>query len=318
MKFFTLVILTAVIASCTITGNIVDETLHEEHFNNTVLFCGDCLEKLISYIENSETVECALYNTDERVVDAVGDKGTIITDSNSKIRGSNVIKRKSSGLMHNKFCVFDNSIVWTGSFNPTKRKALDNVIIINSTLLANNYLEEFEELKSNSSIKTTTTKIILNNTLIENYFCPEDCKSQLSSSSRYGTALFRITNLLSNANESIYFMAYSFTHPTIANELVIKKSEGIDIKGIIEKSTTGSQYSKHEMLVNNDVDVKLESTSKLLHHKVFIIDKEIVITGSMNPTKSGVGRNDENVLIIHDRDVGMEYLEQFEIYWNAS
>ncbi len=112
-------------------------------------------------------------------------------------------------------------------------------------------------------------------------------------------------------------MSYSLTHLKIANELVLKRAEGIEVKGIIEKSTTGSQYSKHEMLASNDVDVKLENTKKLLHHKVFIIDKKIVITGSMNPTKSGIGRNDENVLIIHSEDVAFKYLKQFGMYWNA-
>ena len=130
-------------------------------------------------------------------------------------------------------------------------------------------------------------------------------------------ALYKIIDLLSNANESIHFMSYSLTHLKIANELVLKRAEGIEVKGIIEKSTTGSQYSKHEMLASNDVDVKLENTKKLLHHKVFIIDKKIVITGSMNPTKSGIGRNDENVLIIHSEDVAFKYLKQFGMYWNA-
>jgi len=107
-------------------------------------------------------------------------------------------------------------------------------------------------------------------------------------------------------------MTYFFTHPKIANELMLKRAEGIDVKGIIEKSTTGNKYSKHEMLAANGVDVKLESTSALLHHKVFIIDKRIVITGSMNPTESGIGRNDENVLIVYNEDFAMRYLDEFE------
>ncbi|MBS3132676.1 hypothetical protein J4470_00915 [Candidatus Woesearchaeota archaeon] len=118
--------------------------------------------------------------------------------------------------------------------------------------------------------------------------------------------------MLGSANESIYFMTYFFTHPKIANELMLKRAEGIDVKGIIEKSTTGNKYSKHEMLAANGVDVKLESTSALLHHKVFIIDKRIVITGSMNPTESGIGRNDENVLIVYNEDFAMRYLDEFE------
>ena len=38
-----------------------------------------------------------------------------------------------------------------------------------------------------------------------------------------------------------------------------------------------------------------------MHHKVFIIDEEIVITGSFNPSKNADTRNDENILIINKK-----------------
>ena len=52
-----------------------------------------------------------------------------------------------------------------------------------------------------------------------------------------------------------------------------------------------------------------------MHHKVFIIDEEIVITGSYNPTSSGTKRNDENLLIIHDKEIANEFTQEFEKVW---
>jgi len=290
-----LVIAVVVVTGC-ITGNIT-KAAHEEHFNYTVLFCGNCLEELGSYINNAEKASCALYSVDDSVVNLLEKKQAIvITDSNSKTESDIVIKRKSPGLMHNKFCVFDDNIVWTGSFNPTKRKSSDDVIIINSTILARNYLDEFEELKSNSSKTTTTTKIILNTTLIENYFCPEDgCINVLQ-------------NKLADAESSIYFATYSFTHPKIANELIIKNSSGVIVKGIIEK---GTEYSQLPVLKSNNLAVE-DDNKKILHHKFFIIDREIVITGSFNPTRNGDERNDENMLVIHDEEVAAIYFNHFK------
>lgn len=272
---------------CVVTGNITKEP-HEEHFNYTILFCGDCLEELKGYIDQAEDVVCALYNLDNSIADALErKKGLVITDAG----------RQSSGLMHNKFCVFDSRIVWTGSFNPTKRRnVIDDVIIINSTALAKNYIDEFKELKGNSSSRTTTTKIILNTTLIENYFCPEDgCISILQSK-------------LAAANHSIYFATYSFTHPKIANELIIKSSSGIAVKGIIEK---GSSYSQFQTLKSNNLAVLEDDKKRILHHKFFIIDGQIVITGSFNPTRNGNRRNDENMLIIHNEKVAVAYHNYF-------
>ncbi|MBS3132724.1 hypothetical protein J4470_01165 [Candidatus Woesearchaeota archaeon] len=311
MKIWLLLAIAAV-AGCAITGSTTKETPREEHFNYTVLFCGNyphsvrelpsplpgnCLEELSSYIGNSERISCALYSLDNGIARALEEKeALVITDSNSKTNSDMAVKRKSTGLMHNKFCVFDGRVVWTGSFNPTSRNSYDDVIIINSTLLANNYLDEFAELKGNSSSKTTTTKIILNNTLTENYFCPEDgCINILQRK-------------LAEAESSIYFAAYSFTHPKIANELIIKSSEGVEIKGIIEK---GGEYSQLPLLKSNNLAVE-DANKRVLHHKFFIIDGITVITGSFNPTRNGDERNDENMLIIRDEEVARVYLDYFK------
>ena len=48
------------------------------------------------------------------------------------------------------------------------------------------------------------------------------------------------------------------------------------------------------------LDVRLDGNPANMHHKVFIIDGHIVITGSYNFSRSAEERNDENTLIIHD------------------
>ncbi len=53
-------------------------------------------------------------------------------------------------LMHDKFCVFGDSQVWTGSFNFTFEAAnsnRENVVVLDSPQIASLYLEEFERLK---------------------------------------------------------------------------------------------------------------------------------------------------------------------------
>ena len=52
-----------------------------------------------------------------------------------------------------------------------------------------------------------------------------------------------------------------------------------------------------------------------MHHKVFIIDNETVITGSYNPTSGGDERNDENMLIIHDKSIADAFLREFGNLW---
>ncbi|MFH1064425.1 MAG: phospholipase D-like domain-containing protein [Candidatus Woesearchaeota archaeon] len=55
-----------------------------------------------------------------------------------------------------------------------------------------------------------------------------------------------------------------------------------------------------------------------MHHKVFIIDEKVVVTGSFNPSSNADKNNDENLLIIHDPIVAAEFLEEFERVWGEA
>ena len=58
--------------------------------------------------------------------------------------------------------------------------------------------------------------------------------------------------------------------------------------------------------------MKWDGNSKNMHHKVFIVDKKIVVTGSFNPTKAGDTKNDENIMIIYDEEIAGRFLLEFE------
>ena len=89
--------------------------------------------------------------------------------------------------MHNKFCIVDNVRILTGSMNPTNNgvhKNNNNLLIIESTILANNYETEFQELWNGvfkKGQKVLNPSIQIGSSLVNNYFCPEDKETQLLS-----------------------------------------------------------------------------------------------------------------------------------------
>jgi phosphatidylserine/phosphatidylglycerophosphate/cardiolipin synthase-like enzyme len=55
-----------------------------------------------------------------------------------------------------------------------------------------------------------------------------------------------------------------------------------------------------------------------MHHKVFIIDEKIVITGSYNFSASAERTNDENMAIFFDPQIAAQYLAEFQrVYFEA-
>ena|SRR3989338_6982806 len=113
-------------------------------------------------------------------------------------------------------------------------------------------------------------------------------------------------------------MTFSFTHDGIANILLLKNVDGIEVKGVMELKQI-SEYSEFERLLQNQVEVRKDGNKYNLHHKVFIVDEKTVITGSFNPTANGDQKNDENVIIIEDDAIAKEFVEEFwKVYEEAA
>lgn len=273
-----------------------------------VHFCPreNCMQEILEIMEGSQEVQCAFFDLNlEPLIALLKEKHALVVMDNENGAGLDFARIDGKqGLMHNKFCILDKEIVITGSFNPTENgnfKNNNNVVIIYSKKLAENYLQEFEELWRGEFGKgkvTQTPSLILNGKLLENYFCPEDWCAN------------KVLEELQAANESIHFMTFSFTHEKIGDALVEKFNQGVEVKGIFEKSQNNA-FTQFEKLKEGGIPVQWDNNKYNMHHKVFIIDGKTVITGSFNPTKNGDTRNDENLLIIHDQNIAEKFEEEF-------
>lgn len=315
-KIQLVVILAFFIAACT-SQNIYTGSAPRESGKLDIYFCpkDNCSLQLVNFIDSAETyVHCAFFDLDlKEVINKLALKSKevdvkLVIDNNNNddsLKG-NVVFDTNNQLSHNKFCVVDGKKILTGSMNPTERGAYynnNNLVIIHSRYLARNYEDEFSELWNKSFGKGSNVKfpiIYFNDNRIENYFCPEDECAE------------HVIDLINKAEKSIYFMTFSFTNEDIADAILFKD---VDIKGVFEARQV-SKYSQFQRLKDFGLNVKKDNNSYNMHHKVFIIDEKIVITGSFNPTKAGDNRNDENVLIIYDRDIAEKYLSEFEYLWN--
>ena len=128
-----------------------------------------------------------------------------------------------------------------------------------------------------------------------------------------GGATEAIVDAISSATKSVLVQAYSFTSRPIAKALLDAKERGVDVRVILDGSTTDHQYSPADFFANSGISTKLDYAHALAHNKVMIIDGETVITGSFNFTKAAETKNAENVLIIHDRTLAARYTAN----WNA-
>jgi phosphatidylserine/phosphatidylglycerophosphate/cardiolipin synthase-like enzyme len=231
--------------------------------------------------------------------------------------GIEVLGDRHESLMHGKFVVIDRSEVWTGSMNFTMGGGYldnNNLVLIRSTKLAEDYTTEFEQMfvedafSNEKQPKTPNPSITVNGTPIEVSFSPQD-----------GT-LKHILELVISAKENIRFIAYSFTSDELREALIERASAGVEVRGVFDEDQANSNIgTEYEALKNAGIDVKLDGNPHLMHHKVIIIDNQIVVTGSYNFSNNAEYNNDENTIIIHNSDFAAQYLDEFQqVYYEST
>lgn len=304
-----LLLLCVFLISCTVTSNVVKEyTLPTE-----VYFCPreNCTAVLMNYFSNANKIDCAMYDLNvPELVSILKDKNArMVMDDDGAAKELNPVIDSKYSQMHNKFCVLDDQMVITGSFNPTLGTGIElnnnNVVVLHSKNIASVYENEFAQLYSGtfSDRKEGNNDehvFYVNNDRVEVYFCPQNWCAN------------KVIYTLDKAKQGIYFMTYSFTHDQIGDILIKKKNQGIFIKGLMEKSQN-SKYSEFNKLNESGMDVVWDKNKGLMHNKVFIIDDSVVITGSFNPTLNGDTSNDENLVIIYNSEIANRYIKEFNL-----
>lgn len=229
---------------------------------------------------------------------------------------ANLIKEKvsdknsstSGAIMHNKFYIFDNKTVITGSANLSHTDMsgfnTNNIIVIHSPEAATIYKNEFEQMYSG---KFHSDKICFPSKkykYMEFYFSPQDKVIQ--------KALIPIIN---NAEKYIYIPTFVITEKQIVQALINAKQRGVDIKIILDALSASNKNSKHKELRQAGIMLKTENYAGKMHSKSIIIDDKFLVLGSMNLSYSGENKNDENIVIIKNPAVAKFYKEFFLYQW---
>lgn len=226
----------------------------------------------------------------------------------------NYDKSNTPAIMHNKFFIFDNKKVWTGSSNITGTDLTEfnanYAILITSNKIAEQYKNEFEQMYNGffHTDKQKQNKNIVvpdNNTKIKVLFSPQD---KIIDN--------EIITIIQKAKKSIYIPIFFITHKEIKDELIKAHKRGIDIKVINDATNAHSKYTIHKELRKSGIKVKTENYAGKMHMKAMFVDGRISIIGSMNFTKSANNKNDENVLIIDNEEIAKYFEKTFIYLWN--
>jgi len=203
---------------------------------------------------------------------------------------------EGKGLFHPKFIIVDEHTVIITSANLLEEhfyKNHNNFVIIENKEIAKYLIKKFDAFWNGDEFRD---KFISDN--IEIWFSPEnDCEELIKRE-------------IEKASKSIEFAFYTFTNRQIAEKLIMKKWEKVDVRGIIE-SYNIYPYSIFYLFLSYGGNLRKSNMSGFLHDKFFIFDREKVITGSFNLTK-GAKNNIELTLFINNRKIAEEFYKEWK------
>ncbi|MBR2069695.1 MAG: DUF1669 domain-containing protein [Candidatus Gastranaerophilales bacterium] len=294
---------------------------------------GSCSElackKLVSEINNAKnTIDIALYGIGDvpKVYNALNEAklrgvkiravvdysrrmdelypktGDFIKDFNSKTDNSEII-------MHNKFFIFDDKKIMTGSANISPSGiggySANSLVFLESEKIAQRFKSEFEQMYQSKFSALKDKFDIVCDSEICAYFSPKDDIKNV------------ILSKINSSKEEICVSAFYLTHKDIINALISAKARGVKVYIIQDAVGANNFKNRLDLLRKAGILLKVENWGGKDHEKTIVFDNKSLLIGSANFSASALSKNDENVLLIENEQSAKFYREYFFYLFNS-
>lgn len=269
--------------------------------------------------------------------------GSVHLDTSTSIYNVMIAETTAGNIHHNKLVVIPGRRAITGSANFTTGAYGDqpnNMLVIKSNFPAAiaRFTAQMEEFRNGSD--THGSGIFHDNSAsgapyyfnspngdtIEIYFNPDE-NGHLSTGSGPGNAAVGsgadlegvVIRVIQEAQQSIFY-GINQTNMDQSNFLpnpiqaLIAATPGKLVEGWLDSDNSGGGVTRGDLQTDHTSRDGNDFFTSEVHHKIMIVDQEIVITGSSNLTStalSGTFNNDENMVVVHDFRMARKYLEEY-------
>lgn len=209
----------------------------------------------------------------------------------------------NTSIFHQKFIVRDGTSVLTGSTNFTPTGTDDNlnhIVVVHDEKIAKIYSREFREIqqghfgKRNEGHDKAPTDVIVSNVPVRVLFAPDHNPEM------------EIMKQMMKARKRIDFAIFTYAQSSGIDDTMLRLLEfGMPIRGAFDGKQGAQDWAAIPALKKKGAKlfaVKQSDTVRKLHHKLMVLDDQVVIAGSFNYTGPANRLNDENIIILGDLD----------------
>lgn len=225
-----------------------------------------------------------------------------------------VISDLNDAIFHQKFVVRDlgetTAAVLTGSTNFTltdtgknadgRGNNLNHVVILHGKSATDQFAAEFERLRQGTfgdrheRVEPRPREFGLGGMRVKPLFAP-----------RHGPEMEVMKQML-KATSSIDFAIFTFSNTSGIDDAMLRIAQAtprIRIRGILDRAQGLQSWAPTAALKAAGVELHTNRAGtgvRKIHHKLMVIDEQLVIAGSFNYTEPATVFNDENIVVIGD------------------
>jgi cardiolipin hydrolase len=130
-----------------------------------------------------------------------------------------------------------------------------------------------------------------------------------------GAPRSRICSLLDEARQRADLCVFTITDNRITRSILRAHHRGVRLRVLTDDDKAHDLGSDIELLAEQGVEVAIDDSPAHMHHKFALFDRELLLTGSFNWTRSASAENHENVLVTGDPRFVRPFQAKFDSLW---
>lgn len=128
-------------------------------------------------------------------------------------------------------------------------------------------------------------------------------------------SLWELFKALQQARYSISVCMLTIASCELGDVLISAHQAGIIVRVVTNNEQMMFSGTQVNRLRRAGIQVRIDETAFLMHHKFVVVDGELLMSGSLNWTTQALCGNQENVIITSEPKLVLPFINQFETLW---
>ncbi len=125
----------------------------------------------------------------------------------------------------------------------------------------------------------------------------------------------KITRMFETARTSVDVCVFTITDDRITEAIIAAHDRNVTIRVVSDNDKSNELGSDIAELKHCGIEVRMDESDFHMHHKFAIFDRQRVLTGSYNWTRSAAKYNEENFIVSSDANLVNAYQRAFDKLW---